>query len=53
MPGKKLNNKKNYSGREAWMKRKKENRPKQTWVLDDTQDIRKAVNILKFVPIHV
>lgn len=28
---KKENYKKSFAGREAWMKRKKEDRPKQTW----------------------
>ena len=31
--GKKENNNKNFAAREAWMTKKKEGRPKQTWTL--------------------
>ena len=32
--GKKENNNKNFSSREAWMAKKKEGRPKQIWIGD-------------------
>jgi hypothetical protein len=31
MPGKKTNNQHNYGAREAWLKTKKQDRPKQVW----------------------
>jgi len=44
MPGKKENNDKNYSNRELWLKKKKENRPKQVWVTNN--------NGVTFIPVH-
>ena len=41
--GKKENNNKNFSSKEAWMTKKKEGRPKQVWMFGGKEAAKKDV----------
>ena len=50
---KKENNRKNYAAREAWERRKRENRGHQVWLIPNTNRHPLKEHVEGAIPIHV